>query len=78
MAKCVHIMLGWLAECQWPVMFTTIIGQTFSFQIIVQATGQYSLANYSEDCIIISAIGAQLNILFHPLVIHMMKTRLDS
>ena len=26
----------------------------------------------------ICAIGAQLNVLFHPLVIHMMKTRLDS
>ena len=26
----------------------------------------------------ICAIGVQLNLLFHPLVIHMMKTRLDS
>ena len=48
------------------------------YKCIVQATGQYSLDNHPGKCNMICANGAQLNVLLHPLVIHMMKTRLDS
>ena len=44
----------------------------------MQATGQYSLDNHPGKCNMICANGAQLNVLLHPLVIYMMKTRLDS
>ena len=54
------------------VIFTTICTTS------VQATGQCALSNYPGNCNMICAIRAQLNVLFHPLVIYMMKTRLDS
>ena len=54
------------------MIFTTI------YTTSVKATRLYSLVNYPEKCNIICANGAQSNVLLHPLVIYMMKTRLDS
>ena len=39
---------------------------------------KYSLDNYPGKSNMICAKGAQLNVLFRPLVIYMMKTRLES
>ena len=54
------------------VIFTTICTTS------VQATGQCSLSNYPGNCNMICANGAQLDVLLHPVVIYMLKTRLDS
>ena len=49
------------------------------FSTIIEQSIQYSLIDDPGDCNMIRANGVHLNVLFHPvLVIHMMKTRLDS